>query len=96
MPFRSLAGEQVAIVTRDKEELQSILPRVQQLSDHLGLKINRAKTEVYLRDHSAPMDLIPVKPPIFKYPGHVLVHPEWVKWAQENIMDEARTQLAGY
>ena len=92
--------DDVAIVTRDKTELQRILARAQQLSDHLGLKVNRSKTEVYLWDHSIPKDhikwegdTIPVQPPIFKYLGHIMAHPEWVKKAQENILDE---QLAGY
>jgi len=93
----------IASITQDKARLCQIFARVQQLSDSLGLKVNRSKTEIYVWDRRAPKghidcpgDRIPVQPPIFKYLGHTLAHPSWVHKAHNNFLEGAQTELATY
>ena len=95
--------DDVAVITQDEAQLSQILARVQQLSDSLGLKVNRSKTEIFVWDQEALIDHIQwagdrirVQPPIFKYLGHVLAHPSWVHKAHNNFLEEARVDLAAY
>ena len=37
-----------------------------------------------------------MQPPIFKYLGHTMAHPEWVKQAHAIFMEQAQAELAGY
>ena len=97
--------DDIAIVTNKKEDLCKILERVQQLSDILGLKTNRAKTEIYLWGQKAPEaaeklewlgDEIWIRPPVFRYLGHTLAHPEWTTEAQQLFPDGVHADLTRY
>ena len=88
--------DDIAVRAPTKKSLLHTLDTLHEVAYTMGLRFNKAKTEVYhcAKDYSLePItwqhQLIPVRPPILRYLGHVLAHP-----TQEDIVwDMVTAQL---
>ena len=104
--------DDIAVVTKNANEMQRVLKRVQDLS--LILEMNPGKTKVYKwaatprtrqKRHMPLHDvlrwngkdiLMQPPPPMFRYLGHTIVHPSWAQRARDEVLDEAESDLTRY
>ena len=86
-----------------KESLLHTLDTLHEVAYTMGLRFNKDKTEVYhwAKDYSLePItwqhQLIPVRPPILTYLGHVLAHPTQEDTAWDMVTAQLHHDIAAY
>ena len=102
----------IAVVTRNTNDMQRVVKRVQELSLILGYQTNPGKKEVYKQAGTPRVrqkrqvlqhDVlcwngkdILVRPPIFRYLGHTTAHPSWAQKARDEVLAKVEFDLVWY
>ena len=102
--------DDIAVVTKNANDMQRVLKRVQELSLILGFQTNPGKTEIYkwatiplaMQKRQVPQhgvlrwngkDML-VRPPIFRYLGHLIAHPSRAERARDEVL--AKVECIGH
>ena len=104
--------DDIVVVTKNANNMQRVLKRVQELSLILGFQTNPGKTEVYKwattprarqKRHVPQHDVLRwngkdrlVRPPIFTYLGHIIAHPLWAQRARDEVLAKVESDLPRY
>ena len=104
--------DNIAVVTKNANDMQRLLKRVQELSLILGFQTNPGKKEVskwattprVRQKRQAPQhDVlrwngkdILVRPPIFRYLGYIIAHPSWAQRARDEVLAKVESDLTRY
>ena len=104
--------DDIAAVTKNANDMQRMLKRVQELSLILGFQTNPGKTKVYKwattplarqKSQVPKHDVlrwngkdILVRPPIFRYLGHTIAHPSWAQRARDEVLAKVECDLTRY
>ena len=95
--------DDVAVVSPDRSTTFAVLRWVTDLGNTLGLHVNKGKTEVYCWSATYKVDQLPwagqvdtVKPPILRYLGHTIAHPQLAHKARSDYLDLITSDLPQY
>ena len=95
--------DDIAVRAPTKEALLHTLDTLHDVAYTMGLRFNKDKTEVYhwAKDYNlTPItwqhQLIPVRPPIMTYMGHVLAHPTQEDTAWDMVTTQLHHDVAAY
>ena len=104
--------DDIAVVTNNANDLQRVMKRVQELSLILGFQTNPGKIEVYKwattrrvrQKRQVPQHNVLrwngkdtlVRPPIFRYLGHIMAHPSWAQRAKDEVLAKVEFDLTRY
>ena len=95
--------DDIAVRAPTKEALLHTLDTLHHVAYTMGLRFNKDKTEVYhwAKDYNlTPItwqhQLIPVRPPIMTYLGHVLAHPTQEDTAWDMVTTQLHHDVAAY
>ena len=95
--------DDIAVRAPTKESLLHTLDTLHEVAYTMGLRFNKDKTEVYhwAKDYNQePItwehQLIPVRPPILTYLGHVLAHPTQEDTAWDMVTTQLHHDIAAY